>query len=58
MTWPRPKIIDVARIDASDVKALGVRKTPTFFVNGKPLERFGMQQLYEMVQREVESVAN
>lgn len=53
-----PKIIDVARIDASDVKALGVRKTPTFFVNGKPLERFGMQQLYDMVQREVESVAN
>ena len=53
-----PKIIDVARIDAGDVQALGVRKTPTFFVNGKPLERFGMQQLYDMVQREVESVAN
>lgn len=53
-----PKIIDVARLDASDVQALGVRKTPTFFVNGKPLESFGMQQLYSLVQQEVQNLAN
>lgn len=52
-----PKIIDVARLDASDAKALGIRKTPTFFVNGKPLEQFGMQQLYKMVQQEVQKLA-
>lgn len=53
-----PSIIDIARQDARDVEALGVRKTPTFFVNGKPLQRFGMQELYDLVQQEVQSVAN
>ncbi|MEQ9122213.1 MAG: thioredoxin domain-containing protein [Alphaproteobacteria bacterium] len=53
-----PEIIDIARQDARDVEALGVRKTPTFFVNGKPLQRFGMQELYDLVQKEVQSLAN
>ena len=48
-----PAILDIARQDASDIAALGVRQTPTFFVNGKPLPSFGMQQLYDLVQQEV-----
>ena len=36
------------------VKAADVSKTPTFFVNGKPLQSFGMQQLYDMVKEEVD----
>ena len=48
-----PAIVDIARKDASDVAALGIQKTPTFFVNGKPLRSFGMQQLYDLVQQEV-----
>lgn len=48
-----PAIVDIARQDANDVAALGIQKTPTFFVNGKPLRNFGMQQLYDLVQQEV-----
>jgi thiol-disulfide isomerase/thioredoxin len=39
--------------DAADVSAVGVTGTPTFFVNGKPLQNFGKQQLIELVGREV-----
>lgn len=52
-----PAILDIARQDASDIAALGVRKTPTFFVNGKPLPSFGMQQLYDLVQQEVRAAS-
>lgn len=38
--------------DSGDVIALGVRKTPTFFVNGKPLQQFGAQQLFDLVKSE------
>lgn len=48
-----PAILEIVRQDASDIAALGVNKTPTFFVNGKPLQRFGMQELYDMAQQEV-----
>jgi protein-disulfide isomerase len=44
------KIIDQ---DLADAKTLNVRKTPGFFVNGKPLETFGRQQLYELIQSEI-----
>lgn len=48
----------VARLnqDAADVEAVGVRQTPTFFVNGKPLRQFGAQQLFELVKSEVEAL--
>ncbi len=52
-----PAILEIARQDASDIAALGVRKTPTFFVNGKPLPSFGMQQLYDLVHEEVRAAA-
>lgn len=48
--------IDIAHIlqqDIADANTLGVRKTPTFFVNGKPLPSFGLSQLQELVAAEV-----
>ncbi|MEH0666124.1 thioredoxin domain-containing protein [Vibrio scophthalmi] len=48
-----PKIIKILEQDTADVKSLGIQKTPTFFVNGKPLETFGSQQLYDLVQSEL-----
>jgi protein-disulfide isomerase len=49
-----PEITAVLNQDMADVKALGVKQTPTFFVNGKPLPSFGAQQLYDLVRQEVE----
>ncbi len=40
--------------DAEDVKTLGVKGTPTFFVNGKALTQFGPQPLLELVQSELQ----
>ena len=48
--------MDIAHIlqqDIADAQTLGVRKTPTFFVNGKPLPRFGLRELQELVASEV-----
>jgi len=47
--------IDVAmKQDQDDRATLGVRKTPTFFVNGKPLPRFGLDELQQLVQSELD----
>lgn len=51
-----PGIVAVLNQDAADIKAVGVRRTPTFFVNGKPLTDFGAQQLFNLVRSEVEAV--
>jgi protein-disulfide isomerase len=40
--------------DVVDLKAIRVRATPTFFVNGKPLSSTDPDQLFELVKREVE----
>lgn len=53
-----PDITAILNQDMADVKEVGVRKTPTFFVNGKPLPSFGAEQLYELVREEVASVRN
>jgi len=39
--------------DVSDAQVLEVRKTPGFFVNGKPLVQFGYKQLQQLVASEV-----
>lgn len=39
--------------DMADVKKIGVKQTPTFFVNGKPLPSFGSDQLFKLVREEV-----
>ncbi len=41
--------------DMVDVRTVGVLKTPTFFVNGKGLETFGGQQLYDLVLSELQA---
>jgi len=48
-----PDITAILNQDMADVKKADVRKTPTFFVNGKPLSSFGAEQLYALVRDEV-----
>lgn len=48
--------IDIAYIlqqDVEDARTLGVQKTPTFFVNGRALPRFGVRELRALVAEEV-----
>ncbi len=49
-----PKFVAIIEQDVVDGRTLGVRKTPQFFVNGKPLLRFGYAQLKSMLDAEVE----
>lgn len=44
-----PKTMEIIAGDAQGLKELKVQGTPTFFVNGKPLENFGMGYLYSAV---------
>lgn len=39
--------------DLADAKALGVTKTPEFFVNGRALPSFGLDQLHALVRDEL-----
>ena len=48
-----PRILEMIRQDVADAQTLGVRKTPSFFVNGKPLPSFGLSQLKALVNQEV-----
>jgi protein-disulfide isomerase len=48
-----PEIEKILQQDLADGKTLGVRKTPGFFVNGKPLTSFGYKQLQELIDSEV-----
>jgi len=50
-------IDNVLAQDASDVETVGVRQTPTFFVDGRPLLDFGAEQLIEMVRLQFEKTA-
>jgi protein-disulfide isomerase len=47
-----PGIDAIIRQDIMDMKAVNLRGTPTFFVNGKPLPSFGRRQLEDMVRGE------
>ncbi|UWQ43995.1 MULTISPECIES: DsbA family protein [Leisingera] len=51
-----PDIIGILNQDRADVEAVGVRQTPTFFVNGKPLDQFGEAELRTLVAKEVAAV--
>ena len=42
--------------DTQDIEQLGVQKTPSFYVNGKPLLEFGAQHLVDLVQSEYEAL--
>lgn len=48
-----PEIAQMIRQDVSDGQQLGATKTPTFFVNGKPLPSFGYEQLTALVAAEI-----
>jgi len=44
---------DMLNLEAKDLDALKVERTPTFFVNGKALPVFGAQELVNLVASEV-----
>lgn len=44
-----PEIARQIEQDLADARSLGVKKTPEFFVNGKPLPSFGYEQLKNLV---------
>lgn len=44
---------EILRRDLSDAQTLGVRKTPGIFVNGRPLEPFGLETLRRLVELEL-----
>jgi protein-disulfide isomerase len=48
-----PRIAAIIEQDLADAEALGVRKTPGFFVNGKPLEPFGARPLTALIKAEI-----
>ncbi len=48
-----PAIVKLIEQDIADAETLNVRKTPGFFVNGRPLETFGREQLYQLIQSEI-----
>ena len=48
-----PRIAAIIAQDLADAETLGVRKTPGFFVNGKPLEPFGSRPLAALIKAEV-----
>lgn len=48
-----PAIAKIVEQDLADARQLGVNKTPSFFVNGKPLVRFGYEQLRTLIKTEV-----
>lgn len=50
-----PRINALLELDAADLKAFGIRGTPTFFINGQRMEKAGPQELRERVRNEVAS---
>jgi protein-disulfide isomerase len=48
-----PEIEKIIKQDLADAKTLNVRKTPGFFVNGKPLSDFGYNQLRNLIESEI-----
>lgn len=50
-----PAIAKIIEQDMADVKTLNVQKTPGYFVNGKPLQVFGYQQLQQLIESELQA---
>ena len=48
-----PAIESILKQDMADVAAFNVQKTPTFYVNGKPLLNFGEDALRALVKQEI-----
>jgi protein-disulfide isomerase len=47
------EIASIVQRDIEDAATLGIRKTPGFLVNGRPLTSFGLSQLKQFVAEEV-----
>jgi len=47
------EIASIVQKDIKDAATLGIRKTPGFLVNGRPLPSFGLPQLHQLVAEEV-----
>ncbi|MDH5561163.1 MAG: DsbA family protein [Deltaproteobacteria bacterium] len=50
-----PEIGKIIAQDLADAETLNVKKTPGFFVNGKPLVNFGHIQLKQLLEAEIEA---
>jgi protein-disulfide isomerase len=50
-----PAIDKMIEQEIKDGEALGVRGTPHFFVNGKPLEVFGLEPLRDLVRKNLKN---
>lgn len=48
-----PDYNDILEQDQKDAQTLNVTKTPSYFVNGKPLETFGLEQLTDLINSEL-----
>ena len=48
-----PALDHIVATDLKNAKTLGVKRTPTYFVNGKPLSSFGYKQLQALVEQEI-----
>lgn len=48
-----PAFLDIIQQDLADAETLGVRRTPGIFVNGRPLEPFGVERLRQLIEEEV-----
>lgn len=48
-----PSINEYIAADARDGQTLGVRMTPSFFVNGEPLTSFGYEQLRQLIMKAI-----
>jgi len=47
------EIDSIVKKDVEDAATLGIRKTPGFLVNGRPLPSFGLSQLHQLVAEEI-----
>ena len=50
-----PALDALIKQDLADAATLGIRKTPGFLVNGKPLPSFGLKQLKDLIESEIEA---
>lgn len=50
-----PEFLQIIGQDMADAKTLGVKRTPGFFVNGKPLVHFGYGPLSDLITSEIKS---
>ena len=48
-----PKADEIIKQDLADAEKLGADKTPSYFVNGKPLQQFGWEPLVQLIESEM-----